>query len=449
MSEPVVVLGGSPDGLRAAAALAARGHTVTLVCPGSSVSGVTYEDLPIDTGAAFVTNYLAELTREVMGAMSPVAGVEAPQSAVLARGRAAELPLSRADVARLFDAGVALPAALAWTELRFRHRFGEYLGGWSELRTYQDWVRFHFGEPVLQHVYGPYCKKRWGSPEEVGAAVARQHHGVYEDGSMLAPSAGPAAAIAAQLERLQGGAHQILLEQEVQSLRVEDGRVVAVETQDGAIDVAGPLFSGHPPARMLDWLTDALPVEEVGESRHLRCRHGVQVLLPVEKEPPFFETHIVEPNVSAWRMIRPSDLPGCSALAGHVMLHLTVDASDPFWEVSDREVGERLGAQLGRTGYVAVRKGEVRVNRLADHHPLWAHTFHPQWSRAMVAMNTLGVRLIGRAGAFAQFDLHGEMQLLEGLLDQELVDQHELHRMFVDPPVGNDARLSLRRFITN
>ena len=67
----------------------------------------------------------------------------------------------------------------------------------------------------------------------------------------------------------------------------------------------------------------------------------------------------------------------------------------------------------------------------------------------MVAMNTLGVRLVGRAGAFAQFDLQGEMQLLEGLLEQELVDQHELHRMFVDPPVANDARLSLRRFITN
>ena len=450
MSEPVVVLGGSPAGLRAAAGLAASGHSVTLVCPGTSASGVDHEDLPIDTGAAFVTDFLAELTREVMGPMTPLAGLEVPQTGVLCRGSAASLPLSRGDVARFFDVGAALPAAFAWTEVRFRQRFGEYVGGWSELRTYEDWVRFHFSEPVFRHVYASYCQKRWGAPDEVGAAIARRHHGFYEEGALLAPSSGPAGAIAEQLERLSGEGHQVLFNQTINGLRVEDGRVVAVETASGDIDVPGSLFSAHPPDQMLSWLSDALPAAIAGEGKHLTCRHSVQVLLPVEEEPEFFETHIVDASVSAWRMIRPSTLPGCGSLAGHVMLHLTVDESDPFWGVSAREVGDRLGAQLARTGYVIPAEGgEVRVNRLPHHQPMWTHTFHPAWTRAMLAMNGLGVRFVGRAGAFAQFDLHGEIQLLEGLVNNNVADQHELHLMFVDPPVSNDERLSLRRFIAS
>jgi hypothetical protein len=423
---------------------------VTLVCPGASASGLEHEDLPIDTGVAFVTDYLAELTLEVMGPMTPLAGPEVPQTAVLCRGRAASLPLSRGDVARFFDVGAALPAAVAWTEVRVRQRFGEYVGGWSELRTYEDWVRFHFGEPVFRHLYAPYCEKRWGAPDEVGAAIARRHHGFYEEGSLLAPRNGPAGAIADQLARLSGDGHQVLLNQTINGLRVEDDRVVAVETAAGDIDVPGTLFSVHPPAQMLEWMSEALPTAVVGEATQLTCRHAVQVLLPVEEEPEFFETHIVDPNVAAWRMIRPSMLPGCAALAGHVMLHLTVDESDPFWGVSAREVGDRLGAQLNRTGYVTPAEGgEVRVNRLPHHHPMWTHTFHPAWTRAMLGMNRLGVRLVGRAGAFAQFDLHGEIQLLEGLVTNDVADQHELHLMFVDPPVVNDEHLSLRRFIAS
>jgi hypothetical protein len=400
-------------------------------------------------GVAEVPDFLAELTRDVMGTMLPLAGPDTLLSAILCDGVVTALPMTRAGVVSLFTPVQAVPAALAWTEMRVRQRFGEYLGGWSELRSYSDWVRYHFGVPVAQRLHLPYCTKRWGAPDEIGSALARFHHGVVDEGAMLAPKAGPAGAIAAQLDRLKAEPHRVLVGGTIEGLRVEDGRIVAVATSQGEVDVPGLLFSALPPDQMLTLLAGSLPRSIVGEAEHLRCRHGLQILLPVDSAPDAFVTHLIDPGVSAWRMIRPEQLPGCESLAGTVLLHLTVDESDPFWTLPNTELRERLAAQLEATGVVKVAPGAVRVNRLPHHEPVWSTRFHPSWNRVMLAMNGLGLRLVGRSGAFGQFGLHGEMHLLEGLLDEQSIDQHEVQRLFVDPPVVNDEKLSLRRFIAS
>ncbi len=409
-----VVVGGGIGAARAAAALAAAGRSVVLLQEGPAIAGLAHPDIPVGLGLS--------RWRDVPAGGRALPGLTA---GLYVGGAVHALPLSRAVLPALFPAGAVPGAAAAWGRSRVELELARLIGGGKEVRTYRDWLQQRYGKPVVERLFAPYCERRFGSPDGVTANVARAVHGSEPAEKAVAPAAG----VLAELAALVAG---VEVRVGVKLASLAPGRV----TFEGG-EIEGEVFVDLPPARVVELLGSLAPdglAEEVG---WLRSRHALEVTLTGGATLPFV-THVVDGPGQAYRFVRHALLPGNGALQGHVSVQFAVEDNDPLWAANDAAVVAAALTSLDEAAPGASNVG-ARVQRVADHHPVWVPTTAARMRRYSLALADVKVTPVGRAGTFSPLGGQAEAEYLAAAIGGE-ESLRDLMRRFVEPPVRATER---------
>jgi phytoene dehydrogenase-like protein len=431
-----VVIGCGPDGLRAAAVLAAAGHAVTFLQTAETPSGLRWPELPVDAGILRVPAADRAVAEQVVGSL-----VEAPtpERALLARGALHTLPLSRPEVGRLFPAASALPAAQSWVRSRFKNTLAELVGGGQEERSYKDWVVRRMGGPAWHHIYRAYAHQRWGFDGAVlGVGLARVYHGRPDAGPFLTVGGGPATALARAEELIISAGGRVRLAVKVERLVVEGGKVRAVLLQDGErIDVLGPLWAAVPAPWLASWLEDAIPGPIRSDTALLEMLPVARVALRGDTNRLPAEVHVTDEGAPFWRVIRPYGIEQTA------IFHVTAPK-----EADDDRLAQGVAEAAAALGLGTYSVSGAKVERLVAWQPVWRSTSHTRLRSVLLAWRTLGIVAVGRCGAFAGLDAGEEISFAVALRDRDDPDQREVQRDLASPPVGqDDLHAAITRFI--
>lgn len=380
-----------------------RGHGKSVVRIGAALDG----------GARFVgTGWCPE---------PPPAGFDAapaPSRALLLRGQMLPLPLSSANLGKLIPAAQLARAGVALGRARAASAVAAFVGGGREERSYRDWVRYRFGNPVYEAVFAPYASARFGDPESVICGVARVVHGE------AAPTGSrPSPALWTEL--------QAPVDAVVTALR-ED----CVSTETG--DYHGQVVVDLAPLDVLRlWSPGADSVLAIDAGR-LRARHGVEVMLRGNLPDGINEVHVV--GAPFFRAVQHAD--------GWVALHLAVDMGAPEWTENDASLARQLAQVAAEVGLSGLSADGAVVRRFPLHHPLWAISHLTRlrtWTEALVEG---GIEPVGRVGLVspmspAAIAAYAEDRLIHGASLRDCIRHH------VEPPPRDSVdRPRLSGFVT-
>ena len=433
-----VVIGGGPDALRAAATLAHLGRSVLLLQTGQGASGLRQPDLPLDTGRFQVEPGARAEVEAVLGSL--VDAPEAHQGLALG-GRLVRLPMSRLQARRLLPIEQATTVGRSWARTRLRNEAAELIGGGQEERTYRDWVVRRMGEPAWHHLYRSYAERRWGAAcDELSVSVARVHHTGADEGTfqVVGGGAGEALAHAASVVEASG---EIRTGVSVRRLRVDGGKVVAVETEGEEIALdGGQLWLATDPVTASCWLGDEVPEGFHVDAQHLRLLPRVQVMLrgPVDGLP--HTVHVLDEGTPYFRLVTPYGLEQAA------IFHATF--ASPERVPTDSALVHRFVESAGALGLGEFDEEGARVEVLDAWEPCWLEGTHARLRRVQMRYRELGILAVGRGGAFAPLDPAEEIAYVSTLAGVDDPDQRELHRVHASPPVSqSDLRSRITRFI--
>lgn len=420
-----IVVGGGPGAVRAAGTLARAGQTVTLLQQGPFVGQLAHPELPVGTGL----ERFEAASGQWRAATAVTSGVLVGRDCACVRA----LPLSRSTLPGIFSAAQLPNAVAAWARSRSKVELSRLIGGGQETRFYKDWVVQHFGEPVFERLYAPYCERRFGNPAELTVNVARAAHAAAP-GAWFGRESGTAAELA---EALRGV--EVYLDVDVSA--VATGRV---STNRGEFE--GDVYFDLPPARLVELLGSAAPFGLANEVSRLRCRHALEVVVSGGHSLPAI-THVVDAPMAFYRLVRQGLLPGNGQLRGTVSVQFAVEEEDPLWAATDQSLVAQVVSALQSVGLADVSAEGGRVVRVANHHPVWAYTHHARMRQYALRLNELKLTPVGRAGLFAPIEGQAEAAFLQDLAGPP-VGVREMMRRHVDPPVvDDDGTASLADFV--
>ena len=442
---PRIVIGGGPCGVRTAAALGAEG---LLLDPAAEPAGWQDPRIPEDQGLLYLEPTDIAVVEAAYGAAPDVAEWE---RAISVGGQLSPLPLSPVRLRRVLPRGDHLVTLQDQARARARVWMRSLVGGGLEMRTYQDWVVQQFGQKTFEALHGPYARKRWGEPSLLNVSMARVHHVEQGPGGrVVALGASPAQGWA----HLVGQIGKFVGEQFVTGLRLEDGQVRSVQTEDSEWEVEGPLFCVRSAAEVLAWLGDAVPESLRWDVARLPTRHRIQVALQafqgvgVAGRLPA-EIHVIDGELPLFRITSPNRLPGDELSPGTLVAHLSVGPSSALWNLPDRALAERVSVAMSSAGVPATDPETATVVRLRHHDPGWLGPWHPAHGRVVAALEALGIHLVGRAGAYRWMNPVQEWKLVRALAGEGAAPCWELYRTLCDPPIlSGDEAHRLDPFVT-
>ncbi len=348
----------------------------------------------------------------------PPAGFEPsppPVRALLVRGRLLRLPLSPTDRARVLPGARVAPASLALGRARVTSAVAAFVGGGREERSYRDWVRYRFGEPIYDEVFAPYARARFGDPEEILCGVARVTHGEAVASGSRVPAG------------IFGGPPPL----DATVTAITEG---VVTTDHGVIH--GRIVVDLTPAELLRvWSRAADPALDL-EAARLQARHGIEVFLPGQLPAGIQEIHVV--GAPFFRVVEHGD---------ELAVHMAVEPGAAEWTEPDHVLAKRIAGALRELGLTAT-PDFATVRRLPHHHPLW-RTSH--LTRLRTWTDTLedgGIEPIGRLGLVAPMSpsaiaAYAEDRLIAGASLRDCIRHH-----VEPPPRDSEARPRLSEFVT-
>lgn len=425
MAEDRVVIGNGPAALRAATALAQAGHKVTLLQGSETEAGLAHPEVAEGTGRLSVSHEGRSVVERVLG---PLTEVGPPSRAVASGGKRYNLPLQRWQVPMLLPGKAVGAAAAQFTQTRTRNAMSELLGSGAEERTYKDWVVRRMGEVAYHHIYRAYAERRWGAAgDRLGASIARVHHGLAEPSSLSIPGRGPAAALQEAETALTRAGGTVRLGVEVTGLRVEAGRVVAVQTSQGDIAVDSAVWIARSPRTIIRWLGEAASSGVQVDVAELEVRTALDVVVRGDVSGLPDELHVLDEGAPFFRVVRPHGTTDVAVLQSNLAEGAEVPPA--------RLVLDRFLTAARQLGVGDFSPDGAIVRALPEQDPVWLQISLSRMRRVLMAWQQLGVVGVGRAGSFRLLDPAEEIALAALYRDVADPDQREIHRAHFDPPV--------------
>lgn len=442
MTDRRLVIAAGPDGLVAAAALAAAGHAALVLQAGPGDAGLPEGVFAVEPERFALPPRLAELASRVLGPLEPC---PAPRRGLAVAGRCVALPMSPSDVAGLLPADVRRPAAGEWLRSRLRNGLAEVVGGGQEERSHRDWVVRRMGAPAWRALYAPYALGRWGADSDsLSSVLARRTHALPSTPLGLRVSGGARSGWAAAAAAVRAAGGELQTDVSIDRLEVVDGRVARVHLADGAsIAASGGLWIAAPPAQIAGWLGAALPNAAAVEANRLPAADAVRICFPGASLPslgdqPLDELHLIGGDPGIWRV------------TSHVGHGLVVHATAPMGAPPPDTAGwaPRIAARLASLGATGLDPGASTTATLPAWEPVWLRSAHARLRTVLVAWEALGIVAVGRGGAFAPLDVGAQLALAHHVQQDGGPALLEAQRLLVQAPARlDDLAARITRFV--
>jgi protoporphyrinogen oxidase len=438
MNQPlprVAVLGAGPAGLGAAWRLRqANRAAVTVVeqhsSPGGNAGSFEFAGLNVDYGShrlhpASDPAILADL-RQLLGDDL----LDRPRHGrIRLRGRWIHFPLKPVDLMLRLDPGFALGSAV--------DALTKPLRGAATRDTFASVLRTNLGPTICDHFYFPYARKIWGrDPDELSGIQARRRVGAGSVGKLirkvLAQVPGLKKPGTGRFYYPRGGFGQIsqAIADRAASLGAEmryGRKVTSLEAPTASRPswIVGTTGAAGEEALEADYLWSTLPIpliariatgvstdtaRDAAAKLSYRSMILVYLELPIDQFTEFDAHYFPGADVKITRLSEPKNYAARREPAGRTVLcaELPGAPTDPWWTMSDAELGDLVADDLARSGIpLPARPSSVAVRRLPQAYPIYTIGYEEpfqaldRWAESLPAFLSFG-----RQGLFAHDNTH-------------------------------------------
>jgi protoporphyrinogen oxidase len=397
-ARPYVVIGGGPAGLSAGYLLAKAGRKVIVLEAEDQVGGIAKTVVDPDGyrfdlgGHRFFTKNkeVDALWHEIMGDEF----LKRPRmSRIFWRGKYLDYPLKGTDVIKKLG-----PIELTRCGLSYLWALVKPKGPED---NFEQWVSNRFGKRLYSHFFKGYTEKVWGvSTTELRSEWAAQRikglsffsaakaaffgNKGNEIKSLIDafnyPRYGPGQMWEMMTERIEEMGGEVRLECPATKIEVQDGRVVRIDTPQGAIEPRGTI-SSLPLRHMVGLTSPGAPAEVQKAAQGLRYRDFMTVALILDGEDLFpdnwiyiHEDGVRVGRIQNYRSWSPWMVPDPDTAC--VGLEYFAFKGDDLWTMDDDKLIELATRELDQLGLATpdkVRRGYVVRVPLA--YPMYDETY--------------------------------------------------------------------------
>ncbi len=381
--ERALVLARGAAGLRAGSWLAAQ---------GASVRWIGLEGLPSAPPSLLAVSGEAHGLTQLLG---PVVDTR-PRLGLWFDGRVVDVPRRRRDLHGLCGEP-SLGGVLRWAVARAR-------GGRDD--TLAGWCRAELGPVPTERIALPLASTRLGGDaEQLAARQALRLFGGGMAGGWWAPTGDTGDWADGRREAILDGGGEVLENVAIESLEVEDGRVVAVHTEFGRELVDGVVHTDLPPAEVLELLpADAIPAGLRQQVAELPAAHRIEVTVSVEPVALPWVLNIVRGPMGVSRITRVPDAPGMPR-PDSLIVEIVAQSDDPAWTDDDVAAGRAVDA-LRRLA--VVRSMSPVVHREARSVPRCTAAAEATTGRLLEVWDRLGIVPVGETALHSSLTIYDE-----------------------------------------
>ncbi len=438
----VVVLGAGPAGVGAAYQLAEKGIARVTVLEqretvGGNAGSFELDGVYCDFGSHRLHPVVApEIMQDLRRLLGKDLLFQTRHGRILLRGHWIHFPLKPMDLL------LRLPKSFALSVFRDMARKVLPRSA-SGPETFATVLERGLGRTICREFYFPYARKLWGmSPEELAITTAQRRVSGSSIGKILRkvtkqipgfkpPTAGrfyyPRRGYGQISECLYDAARQAGAEfkfgARFTGIEREGNRIKSVRYQLGGKDFEIPtqqVWSTIPISILLQGIRPAPPPDVLQASSQISFRAMILIYLVLDQDQ--FSTYdayyFPEEAIPISRMSEPKNFTRSTEPRGRTVLcaELPSDPGLPEWEMSDRELGERLCDWVERAGLP--RPGPVSrivTRRLRQAYPVYRNDYEKYFSKMDQWLSGIdGILTFGRQGLFAHDNTHHTLAMAYG-----------------------------------
>ena len=453
----VVILGAGPAGVGAAYRLIQKGTARVTVIEQQSKAGGTAGSFELDGVYCDYGSHrlFAKLPAEIMDDLRRLLGpdlyYQVRHGSIRLRGRWIHFPLKPMDLL------LRLPKSFTFGVMgdTVRKLFPRRNSG---PQTFATILEQGLGKTICNDFFFPYARKIWGvEPEKLDTMAAQRRVTGSSIGKILrkissqVPGLKPPGAGKFYYARRGFGQFTECLADEAQRLGVEfkfgarflgvdrdeAGRIKSVRYQQGGEAFEIPteiLWSTIPISVLVQGVKPEAPREVLESTRSITYRGMILIYIVLEQDRfgKYDAYYFPEESIPVSRLSEPKNFNNATEPRGRTVLCAEVpsDPGHPEWDMSDKELGERLCEWMGRAGLpVTARVSNVITRRLRQAYPIYLQDYATHLSRMDDWINGIeGLLTFGRQGLFAHDNTHHALPMAyaaadclspEGVFDQE------------------------------
>lgn len=341
------------------------------------------------------------------------------------------------------DAMLRLPKTFA-ASLMADSILGKFKTKTTGEKTFSTVLYEGLGKTISENFYFPYVKKLWGlDPDKLAVKLAERRVSGSSVGKILLKMArmlpGLRSETAGRFFYPRKGFGQIVSDVGLKAeangaefqfgshiTRIErDGnRAVAIWTKDGDQDIrheTDTIWSTIPITTLVRLLDAPPDVQAAADAIKFRGMILIYLILETDQFTEYDAHYFPELSIPISRMSEPKNYNASVEPKGTTILcaELPSDPGEPWWEMSDEELGQRYCDWLASVGLpvnVKVRRTETR--RLANAYPVYDLDYETNFDTMDNWLSGIdGVLTFGRQGLFAHDNTHHAFAMAYGAAD--------------------------------
>jgi len=341
---------------------------------------------------------------------------------------------------------LALRADRAFVAATLRDLVGRLIpGNDAEGDTFASVLEANLGPAICSHFYFPYARKIWGvDPVELSAVQARRRVSAGSFGKLIRkvlssvpglkkPGSGrfyyPRHGYGAITEAYEAAARDagasVMLGWRVTSLRAKESGWTVRATRAGEVrDFEADLVWSTIPITILARAVSPPPpppILEAAQAMAFRSMILVYVRLPVDRFTEYDAHYFPSVDVRITRLSEPKIYAALEEPRGitTICAELPCSREDPWWSMSDTELGQLVAADLTTAGVpLPTDPIDVHVRRLTHAYPVYLRGYEEhfrtldEWATALPRLLTFG-----RQGLFAHDNTHHTLAMAYAAVD--------------------------------
>lgn len=438
------VLGAGPAGIAAARALARAGHNhITLIERASATGGNSMSfdvaGVRCDYGShRFHPAADPAIMQDVQDLLGKDLLLRPRHGRIRLGGRWIHFPLKPLDALLRLPKSFGLSLIGDSVMKPFRKQSGP--------RSFKSVLYGGLGPTISENFYFPYVKKLWGlDPDKLAVKLAERRVSSGSVARILAkmmrmlpglrgqttgrfwyPREGFGQISGAMLESAIKHGVTLRTDTEITAIRRNGHQVTGLQIRDGETTREEPtdlVLSSLPLTTVLRLIDPPAPADVIAAAREIRFRGMILIYLILETDQfTEYDAHYFpELSIPISRMSEPKNYSATQSPKGRTVLcaELPCDPNEQWWDMSDKELGERYVGWLNDLGLpVTAKVLGCETRRLHHAYPVYDLGYEERFDKIDAWLSSLdGLLVFGRQGLFAHDNTHHAFAMANGAVD--------------------------------